>query len=131
MARKCILCGSEYKYCPSCKKDAKKEPWHKLYDNANCRNISKALTDYNLGKITKEDARETLSKCDLSIKLNDHYRSEINAIMAKPKKMARPKVEVEIVEEAPVVIEEQPVIEAVQPIVEEAKEEPIGVVLTE
>ena len=51
--------------------------------------------------------------------------------MAKPKKMARPKVEVEIVEEALVVIEEQPVIEEIQPIVEEAKEEPIGVVLTE
>lgn len=131
MARKCILCGAEYKYCPSCKKDSKKESWYTLYDSVNCKNISKALTDYNLGKTTKEEAREALSKCDLSIALNDHYRSEISAIMAKPKKIARPKVEVEIIEEMPVVVEEQPVLEEIQPIVEKAKEEPIGVVLTE
>lgn len=131
MARKCILCKQEYKYCPSCSKDDKKETWHALYDSENCKNISQTLTNYNLNKITKEEAREALSKCDLSIELNDHYRSEINAIMAKPKRMAKPKVEVEVVEERPVVVEEQPAIESVQPIAEEAKEEPIGVVLEE
>ena len=91
MARKCILCGKEYEYCPSCPKDAKKETWYAIYDSENCKDISKALTDYNLKKITKEEARESLSKCDLSIQLNDHYRNEINAIMVKPKKVSKPK----------------------------------------
>ena len=91
MARKCILCGKEYEYCPSCRKDAKKETWYAIYDSENCKNISKALTDYNLKRITKEEANETLSTCDLSIKLNDHYRSEIEEIMTKPKRGLRVK----------------------------------------
>lgn len=92
MARKCILCGSEYSYCKSCAKDSKKATWHTLYDTENCKNISKALTDYNFKKITKEEAKDMLSQCDLTIKLNDHYRSEIETIMAKPKRGMRAKV---------------------------------------
>lgn len=84
MARKCILCGNEYKYCPSCPKDAKKEMWYAIFDSENCKNISKALTDYNLHKISKDEARNALLACDLSIRLNDHYRNEINEIIAGP-----------------------------------------------
>lgn len=131
MARKCIVCGKEYHYCKSCPKDAKKETWYALYDNENCKNISQALTDYNFNKITKEEAKDALSKCDLSIKLKEYYRNIFDIVMAKPKRMARPKVEVEVIDEQPVVIEEQPVLEEIKLIVEEAKEEPIGVVETE
>ena len=59
MARKCILCGKEYAYCPSCPKDAKKESWYTIFDNENCKNISKALTDYNLNKISKVEVSVT------------------------------------------------------------------------
>lgn len=92
MARKCILCGKEYTYCPSCPKDAKKESWYAIFDNENCKNISKALTDYNLNIISKAEARNALVACDLSIKLNDHYRNEINAIIEKPKRGNRIKI---------------------------------------
>ena len=108
MARKCILCGNKYEYCPSCPKDAKKETWYAIYDSENCKNISKTLTDYNLNQITKSEAKTRLSDCDLTIELNDHYRGEINDIMAfeeisteeitKPKRNARYKTK--IVEEA-------------------------------
>ena len=132
MARKCLVCGKEYHYCRTCPKNAKKETWYALYDSENCKNISQALTDYNFNKITKEEAKDALFKCDLSIKLQEYYRNIFDVVMAKPKRMARPKVEIEVVEEKPiVVIEEQPVIEAIQPVVEEAKEELIGVVLEE
>ena len=94
MARKCILCGKKYEYCPGCPRDAKKETWYAIYDNENCKNISKALTDYNLNQITKDEAREALSKCDLSIQLDDHYRNEIDAIMAKPKRGMRTKIQI-------------------------------------
>ena len=91
MARKCILCGKAYKYCPSCPKDARKETWYALFDNENCKNISKALTDYNLNKISKDEARNTLLACDLSIQLNDHYRNEINEIIAEPESVVETK----------------------------------------
>ena len=130
MSRKCLLCKQEYKYCKSCKSDAKKEPWNTLYCSENCKNISTALTDYNLEHITKEEAKSLLSNCDLSIELNEHYRNEINEIMAKPKRGLRAKVQ--IIEE---VIPEEvaPEIEEVleQIIIEEAVEEPNEVVITE
>ena len=91
MARKCILCGNGYKYCPSCPKDAKKETWYAIFDSENCKNISKALTDYNLHKISKDEARNALLACDLSIQLNDHYRNEINEIIVEPEPMVDPK----------------------------------------
>lgn len=91
MARKCILCGNEYKYCPSCPKDAKKETWYAIFDSANCKNISKALTDYNLHKISKDEARNALLACDLSIQLNEHYRNEINEIIAESEPTVDPK----------------------------------------
>ena len=86
MARKCVLCGKEYEYCPSCPKDKDKALWHKLYDNENCRNIFEALNNYNFKLATKEETKMILSRCDLTVELNDHYRGEINAIMAEPKK---------------------------------------------
>ncbi len=91
MARKCILCSKEYKYCPSCPKDAKKETWYAIFDSENCKNISKALTDYNLHKISKDEARNALLACDLSIQLNNHYRNEINEIIAEPEHVVAPK----------------------------------------
>ena len=94
MARKCILCGKEYTYCPSCPKDAKKESWYAIFDNENCKNISKTLTDYNLNQISKVEARHALLACDLSIQLNDHYRNEINAIIEKPKRGKRTELNV-------------------------------------
>lgn len=127
MARKCILCGSEYTYCKSCPKDIKKETWHTLYDTENCKNISQALTNYNLKQITKEDAREILSTCDLSIELNEHYRSEIEEIMSKPKRGQRAKAL--IIDE---VIPEEIKEEIFEEIKEEAPvEEPIEVVVEE
>ena len=81
--RKCVLCGKEYEYCPSCPKDARKPLWHKLYHSENCRNIFEALNNYNFKLATKEETKEVLSKCDLTIELNDHYRGEVNEIMTE------------------------------------------------
>lgn len=113
MARKCILCGKDYKYCPSCPKDAKKETWYAIYDSENCKNISKALTDYNLNKIFKDEARKVLSACDLSIQLDDIYRNEINEIIAesepvvevKPKRNKRKSID-EVVAVEPTSVDE-------------------------
>lgn len=118
--RKCVLCGKEYEYCPSCPKDKSKALWHKLYDSENCRNIFTALNDYSFKLVTKEEAKELLSKCDLTLELNDHYRGEIDEIMSKSKRGLRAKIN--IVDEASVEAEL---------VKEEAKEEPDGVVTVE
>ena len=118
MARKCIVCGSEYNYCRSCPKDAKKETWYALYDDENCKNISQALTDYNFNKITKEEAKDMLLNCNLSIDLKDYYRKTLDVVMAKPKRT--PKAKSVIVEEI-----------TVEEFKEEVQEELDGVVITE
>lgn len=118
MARKCIVCGNEYSYCRTCPKDAKKESWYALYDNENCKNISQALTDYNFKRITKEEAKDALAKCDLSIKLGEYYRTALDLVMSKPKRGARAKLN--IVDEA---ISEK--------LVEDIQEELNGVVIEE
>lgn len=110
--RNCVLCGREYNYCPNCAKDRSKPTWHKLFDNENCKDIFNILNDYTFELSTKEEAKELLSKCDIAIELNDHYRNEINAIMAEPKKTKQVK-KVEEVEE----VKEEPKVE-IEPEVE-------------
>ena len=133
MARKCIVCGKEYNYCRSCPKDAKKETWYALYDNENCKDISQALTDYNFKRITKEEVKDILSKCDLSINLNEYYRNEINVVMAKPKRGMRAKVMVidETITETEAVEVEKALEQVIEEIKEEATEDLGGVVITE
>lgn len=119
MARKCILCGKEYKYCPSCPKDAKKESWYAIFDNENCKNISKALTDYNLNMISKIEARNALLACDLSINLNDHYRNEINVIIERPKRGKR--VEIKPIDDV-IDVEQEIVDQVIESVVEKSHE---------
>lgn len=102
--RKCVLCGKEYKFCPTCNNDKHKPLWHKLYHDENCKNIFDALNNYNFELATKEETKEMLSKCDLTLELSEHYRNEINAIMAEPKKSKQSK-KVEIEEEPKAEIE--------------------------
>lgn len=125
MARKCMLCGTEYKYCKECQKDYKQDLWRSLYDTKNCKDISKTLTDYKFERITKDEAREILAGCDLTISCHDNLRNEINAIMAKPKRSKVKPIAIEdpIIEEA--------VISVVEEIKEETQEELNGVVITE
>lgn len=94
--RKCVLCGKEHEYCPNCPSDKNKALWHKLFCSENCKNIFNALNDYNFKIIAKKEAQEALSKCDLTIELNDHYRNEINAITTEPEEVVEIQVEAEI-----------------------------------
>ena len=96
--RKCVLCGKEYEFCPTCNKDKHKPLWYKLYHDENCKSIFEALNNYNFELATKEEAKEILAKCDLSIELNDRYMHEINSIMEEPKKSKQSKKVEEVTE---------------------------------
>lgn len=65
-SRICAVCGVKYKYCPTCQRDIGKPTWMQQFHSENCKNIFKICTDYNLKKISKKEAQEQLSSCDLT-----------------------------------------------------------------
>lgn len=68
----CILCGKVYSFCNRCEEFDHLPRWMAIYCSDNCRKIFSALTEYNAGNITKEQAAVELSKCDLSDKEHFH-----------------------------------------------------------
>jgi len=62
--RNCILCGTQYEYCPRC--DDTKPTYFLKYCSENCKTISLILNQYSFKHLTKEQAIEELNKCDLS-----------------------------------------------------------------
>jgi uncharacterized phage-associated protein len=79
--RKCICCSAEYRYCNSCSEDKLKESWYTIYHNENCRNIYNIISNYISGRITKEEAKEKLDKCDLSYK--DKLKEKMVEVISK------------------------------------------------
>ena len=66
--RECHTCGEKYSYCPNCNRN---EPsWMAEFHDENCKNIFQICTQYNVGLLTKEQAKESLNACDLSNKEN-------------------------------------------------------------
>lgn len=63
----CIICGKDYHLCIACERNKSNwKPWKALTDTENCYEIYKVLNDYGFNKISKEEARNLLSKLDLS-----------------------------------------------------------------
>jgi hypothetical protein len=88
--RNCYLCGKDYKYCPTCTQDRMKPSWMAEFHSESCKNIFDICTRYNMGIMTKEDAREALDNCDLSNKANfkSYVQTDLKNIFAdeSPKK---------------------------------------------
>lgn len=64
----CCVDGTVYTYCPSCGADRNKPAWMMSFCCENCRDVYKAVAAYGASKITKDEAKEKLDKCDLSKK---------------------------------------------------------------
>lgn len=81
--RKCIVCGKEYHYCPSCS-SINDPSWKSLYHDANCKDIFHIVSWYLSGDIKKEKALKDLEKCDLSKKymFKNDIRAAIDEIFA-------------------------------------------------
>ncbi len=62
----CILCGKKYSYCNRCEEFDHLPRWMEIYCSENCKKIFNALSSYNMGHITKEEAKTRLEECDLS-----------------------------------------------------------------
>ena len=68
--RQCYLCGTDYKYCPTCSQDKMKPAWMSEFHSESCKNIFDICTRFNLGMMSKTEAQEALKSCDLSNRSN-------------------------------------------------------------
>lgn len=123
--RKCICCNTSYSYCPDCSTSDKLAPsWKATFCSEDCMKIWTTATKYNIGNLTKEEAKEIIS--DIKLKPIESYspcvQRDLKVILAEEKKSRRIR---------PVMIE-TPVIERVEStIIEEAVETEYEVVKEE
>ena len=111
--KKCMACQTRYSYCPDCSRADKIKPsYFDQFCSESCKDLWLTLTRYNMGRLTKSEAKSIISK--LELKPIDTYvdcvKRDYANVMTEEKKSRRNKR-----------IEVQPVI---QPIVEEIKIEP-------
>ena len=100
--RKCLCCGTEYKYCYTCGIDRLKPTWMTEFCSEVCKELFETATKYNLQKLTKAEAKEIIEKLELK------ERSEYVECVQK---------DLEVIM-APEMVEEKPVVETA-PILEE------------
>lgn len=82
--RTCCVCHSKYSYCPVCNsEDVGKPTWYFAYCSKNCKDIYEITSSYEDGRMVDIEAKEQLSKLDLSRKDNfgESYQRSIASIM--------------------------------------------------
>lgn len=95
--RICITCGTEYRYCPSCSRDAHKPSWMTLYCSDNCKTIFDAANKVGFGLMTKEEAKAIIETCDLTNleTFKEVVKNDVKKILEageKPKKASKKAV---------------------------------------
>lgn len=78
-SRICCVCKLSYKYCPSCREDKDKEPWHFSFCSENCKNIYVVTSRFENGQIDVDIAESQLARLDIS-KLDNFGTSYKNTI---------------------------------------------------
>lgn len=77
--KECILCGTKFKYCPSCNQKSPADAWKNIFDDANCRTIFNLCCDFAQKAVDIKTAKEILSGCDLSKK--ESFRPDMKKIL--------------------------------------------------
>lgn len=88
----CLCCGKTYSYCNNCYDYRNLPLWMNSFCSDNCKDVWQICTDYNFELITKEEAKEFLSTCDISDtkNLNKCVKRDLGVIMQEPKKVEYP-----------------------------------------
>ena len=90
--RICVCCGKEYTYCPHCKEDKEKPTWMFAYDTLECKEIFDALSHYNTNRLTKEEAKDIISKnTDKNKVFIDYIQKQIDDLFKEEPVKAVPK----------------------------------------
>ena len=89
--RECYLCGTDYKYCSTCSQDRMKPSYMSEFHSESCKNIFDICTRYNMGLMSKTEAQEALSTCDLSNRANfkSYVQTDLENIFANDTKKAK------------------------------------------
>ena len=92
--RKCIVCGSEYTYCPKCGKGDKNETWRYLYDTELCNKVFDIVSSFSNKHIDKDDAKKKLEALNIprGMKFNTEIKNQINIIMATEPKVKEKQI---------------------------------------
>lgn len=135
--RKCLSCGKSYDFCPDCSGADRLAPaWKAEFCCEDCKTLWSTATKFNMGKLTKAEAKAIISALDL--KPAEQYvaciQRDLKNIMAedpKPKRGKRsamtiideaikPEIKEEIKLPEPVV--ESTAIEEIAPVAEVSSE---------
>lgn len=129
--RTCLCCSTKFSYCPDCsKKDALKPAWASEFCSEDCMTIWTTATKFNLGKLTKSEAKSIISA--LPLKPVEQYvkcvQRDLDVILKeepKPKVKRGKRIEFPVIDEtvintvnteikeiidSPIVVEEIPVL---------------------
>lgn len=102
--RKCFCCSVNYSYCPDCSTSDKLAPsWKATFCSEDCMIIWTTCTRYNMGRLTKPEAKEIISA--LSLKPISEYAACVQkdlAVILKedPKPKRNKRIEVKPIDEA-------------------------------
>ena len=102
--KKCFCCSTRYSYCPDCSTADKLAPsWKATFCSEDCMTIWTTCTRYNMGRLTKPEAKSIIS--ELSLKPISEYASCVQrdlAIILKedPKPKRNKRIEIRPIDEA-------------------------------
>ena len=93
--KKCVCCQTAYSYCPNCSNADKLKPsYFATFCSEDCMNIWTTATKFNMGKLTKQEAKAIIS--EISLKPASEYAPCVQRDLAvilkedpKPKRSKR------------------------------------------
>lgn len=78
----CAVCGKSYKPCLSCRSQNRISYWRNIADSITCYKIFLAVSQYNNGYLSKEEAREQLERVTFDKdELKESVRRQVTEIM--------------------------------------------------
>ena len=109
--RECYLCGKKYSYCPTCSEDRTKPSWMIEFHEENCVKIFATCTEFNIGQLTKDEAKKALSNCDLSNKdaFAPYVQNDLSVIFAEDTITVDVEAEIKEITKDEVTVEVKPV----------------------
>ena len=93
--RKCLSCSKSYDFCPDCSGADRLAPaWKSEFCCEDCKTLWQTATKFNIGKLTKAEAKSIISALDL--KPAEQYvaciqRDLKNIMFEEPKAEPKPK----------------------------------------
>lgn len=80
--RKCLMCETEYEYCPYCWEYERQPKWRTLFDRSECQDVYYIISDWLGKRLTQKEAREKLLAVNIkNIPFNSSVQGNIDKIM--------------------------------------------------